>query len=153
MRLRSALSLALTLPLLVASGCGETKTRTVTVTKTETETQTVIAPATGVRADPARDRIRKGSEFCASPDGRAIEDAGVRARDALDEDDSALLRRQTARALAAAEEAPAGATCAIAALNNLAGFWPQVAPGSEAAEQVARIRKVQDERDLRSVLP
>lgn len=94
--------------------------------------------------DPAS---KEREKFCNSDRGDELERLS-----SASSDSGRQLRRQTARALRAARAAPAGADCAVSALDSIASSWNIYAgdPGYRGAEmEVKRIRRFQRRNDLR----
>jgi hypothetical protein len=89
----------------------------------------------------------KREDFCKSSKGDALERAGFATTDS-----GAELRAVTRKALDAAESAPAGADCAVTALDSIVSSWNLFAgdPGyQDAEEQVSEIRSFQGENKLK----
>jgi peptidoglycan hydrolase-like protein with peptidoglycan-binding domain len=75
-----------------------------------------------------------------------VAQAGSEAQAAYNAADLARMRRAVAKALRAARAAPAGAECAVNALNQIADLWNQGAgnlAGANIAAETAAIRRFQ----------
>lgn len=125
----------------VVSGCGGGTTETVTETVTVTEVTTTTAASSS-------DDAATGEEFCTSPTADALQVADTRANAAFQGQDRAAFVRQTEELLRLAKNAPAGAWCAVQALDNTANLWAaNMFPDSDA--YLVRIRRFQQDNDLR----
>jgi hypothetical protein len=160
-RLSVATSVAAAALALAACGGGETKTVTQTVTvpvpaaRTPGAPQTTPGGGTGGAAptDPA---AKKRTAFCGSTKGDALQQAGGEATKAFNERDVETMLRAQRKALAAAEDAPAGASCAVIALNTLRFNWNQGAQafaGHDYRAEAEKVRRFQERRDLVGALP
>jgi hypothetical protein len=110
-----------------------------------TETAPAEASTTQERAD-----------FCASDDGDALKQAGSEHTDAFNDADARAAIRYESKARRAAENAPAGAECAVQALNLICFNYNNGANNFGAIDYNARaksIRKFQTEHDLKTELP
>lgn len=153
MRRMMALTIAAALTL-AACGGGDTKT------VTETRTVTVTVPsagapsgAAGAATDPA---AKKRTEFCSSKDGDALQQAGAEATKAFNDRDLDALLIAQRKAFGAAEDAPAGASCAVIALNSLRFSWNNGAQnfkGHDYRAEAEKVRRFQQEHELIGSLP
>lgn len=146
---------------LALGGCGgggDTRTVTQTVTVTVPARTTApprATPGTGTTAprDPA---AKKRAAFCASKAGDWLQQAAAEATKALnDRDVDAMLSAQR-KAFAAAQDAPAGASCAVIALNSLRFSWNNGAQnfkGHDYGAEAEKVRRFQVRHELLGALP
>jgi hypothetical protein len=138
------------------AGCGDAKTsataaRTVTVTRTEIVT-VEVEPSAPAEASTAQER----ADFCASEDGDALQQAESEHTDAYNDADAGAAVRYERKARKAAENAPAGADCAVQALDSIRFNYNNGSSNFGAIDYKARaksIRKFQRQHDLQKVLP
>lgn len=140
---------------LVACGGDETKTVTETRTVTVTVPAAAQAPSTvpGVPSDPA---ARRRARFCSSKAGDELQQAGSEATKAFNDRDVDAMLRAQAKTFRAAENAPAGAQCAVVALNTLRFNWNNGAlnfKGHDSRAEAEKVRRFQEEHKLVGSLP
>ena len=140
----------------IVTACGSDSedsadTKTVTVTRTEIVTVPAEEPEPAEGSTPeARE------EFCASEKGDALEQAGSEHTEAFNDADPAAAVRIEKKARRAAENAPAGAECAVLALDAIRFNYNNGANNFGAIDYKARsrsVRRFQKEHDLLKVLP
>lgn len=150
--MRRTTALAITAALtLVACGGGDTKT------VTETRTVTVTVPSTGAASGAASDpAAKKRTAFCSSKDGDALQQAGAEATKAFNDSDLDAMLSAQRKAFRAAADAPAGASCAVIALNSLRFSWNNGAQnfrGHDYRAEAEKVRRFQQEHELLGSLP
>lgn len=139
---------------------GETKTVTTTVTVPAPAARTPGAPQItpgggtgGAAADPA---AKKRAGFCSSRKGDALAQVGGEATKAFNDRDVEAMLLAQRKAFAAAEDAPAGAACAVIALNTLRFNWNQGAQafaGHDYRGEAEKVRRFQERNELVGPLP
>lgn len=143
-------------------GCGGGDTKTVTETRTVTVTTPAPSAATprqtgGTPAPDSTDpAARRRRAFCESTRGDTVQQAGSEATRAFNDRDLGAMLAAQEKAFDAAERAPAGASCAVVALNTLRFHWNNGAAAFKDHDyraEAEKVRSFQSEHELVGALP
>lgn len=128
---------------LTIAACGDQQTET--VTKATTVTKTVTVEAAPVSTEDER------TAYCQSEKGDLVTQAGSEHQEAFNDADPAAARRAERKAMRAARTAPAGAECAVTALDGIRFNYNNGAGNLSGMDYRARakaVRKFQAAHDL-----